>query len=55
MKKILTICLFLVGVIFIILGIIPSIVRNIEIRKLEKEVIYINDYLTSENISEINI
>ena len=55
MKRILIICLFLVGVIFIILGITPSIIRNIEIRKLEKEIIYINDYLTSGNISEINI
>ena len=55
MKRILTICLFSIGVIFIILGITPSIIRNIEIRKLEKEIIYINDYLTSGNISEINI
>ena len=55
MKKTLTICLFSIGVIFIILGITPSIIRNIEIRKLEKEIIYINDYLTSGNISEINI
>ena len=55
MKRILTICLFLIGIIFIILGITPSIIRNIEIRKLEKEVIYINDYLTSGNISKINI
>ena len=54
-KKIINIYLFLIGVIFVIAGVVPGIIDNIEYKKLEEEVILVSNSLKNNSISSLDI
>ena len=54
-KKIINIYLFLIGLIFIIAGVVPNIIDNIEYKKLEQEIILVSNSLKKNNISNLDI
>ena len=49
------ICLFIVGFLLIIVGLSPNVINNIDFRRLEIEVNFINDSLKENNIEKIDI
>lgn len=54
-KKIVGIYLLIIGLIFIISGVLPDIISNIEFNKLEKEISLINNKLINETINKNDI
>ena len=49
------ICLFIVGFLLIIVGLSPNVINNIDFKRLETEVNFINDSLKENNIEKIDI
>lgn len=49
------ICLFIVGFLLIIIGLSPNVINNIDFKRLEIEVNFINDSLKENNIEKIDI
>ena len=54
-KKIINIYMFVIGLIFIISGVVPMLIDNIEYKKIENEVLIINKGLKEYNVNKINL
>ena len=54
-KKIINIYLFLIGLIFVLSGVVPMLIDNIEYKKLEQEIIRVNNSLKNSNVSNLEL